>query len=146
MAPGNTLVPRLMDQCRGADIRRYGFELPARAEYVSRARRLTRTQLTRWGIDEDTCDIAALIVSELVTNAVLHTGSEHFACELRDSDGRLRVAVQDQGQRPTGPRLRQGAEDEHGRGLQLVDTLSSFWGTRDVEDGPGRVVWAELPC
>ncbi|MBT2507882.1 ATP-binding protein [Streptomyces sp. ISL-98] len=146
MAPGNTLAPRLMDRCQGTDIRRYGFDLPARAECVAAARRLTRDQLTRWGVDDDTCDTAALVVSELFTNALLHTASEHIVCELRDSDGRLRVAVKDQGLRPTGPQLRQAAEEEHGRGLQLVDAMSSFWGTRDAEDGPGRVVWAELPC
>ncbi|WP_093797901.1 ATP-binding protein [Streptomyces sp. Wb2n-11] len=146
MAPGTALVPQLMDLCRGTAIRRYGFELPARTECVSAARRLTRQQLTQWGVDEDACDTAALIVTELFTNAVLHTASEHVACELRDSDGRLRVAVKDQGMRPTGPQLRQAGYEEHGRGLQLVDALSSFWGTRDVVDGPGRIVWAELPC
>lgn len=135
-----------MDRCRGTDIRRYGFELPGRPEFVSSARRLTRQQLTRWDVEEDTRDTAALIVSELFTNAVLHTASELVVCELRDSDGRLRVAVKDQGLRPTGPRLRQAGDEEHGRGLQLVDTLSSFWGTRDAADGPGRIVWAELPC
>ncbi|MET9512793.1 ATP-binding protein [Streptomyces flavidovirens] len=146
MAPGTALVPQLMDRCRGTAVRRYGFELPARAEFVSSARRLTGQQLARWGVDEDTCDTAALIVSELFTNAVLHTASEQVVCELRDSDGRLRVAVKDQGLEPTGPRLRQAGDEEHGRGLQLVDTLSSFWGTRDATDGPGRIVWAELPC
>ncbi len=113
---------------------------------MAAARRLTRQQLTQWDVDEDACDTAALIVTELFTNAVLHTASEHVACELRDSDGRLRVAVKDQGMRPTGPQLRQAGHEEHGRGLQLVDALSSFWGTRDVADGPGRIVWAELPC
>ncbi|GAA1510911.1 hypothetical protein GCM10009730_14260 [Streptomyces albidochromogenes] len=146
MAPGTALVPPLMDRCRGTAIRRYGFELPGRAEFVAAARRLTRQQLTQWGVGEDTCDTAALIVSELFTNAVLHTASERVVCELRDSDGRLRVAVKDQGRRPTGPRLRHAGDDEHGRGLQLVDTLSSFWGTRDAADGPGRIVWAEVPC
>ncbi|MGR8007212.1 ATP-binding protein [Streptomyces hypolithicus] len=146
MAPGTALVPQLMDRCRGTDIRRYGFELPARAEFVSTARRLTREQLTQWGVDDDACATAALIVCELFTNALLHTASEHVVCELRDSDGRLRVAVKDQGLRPTGPQLRQAGDEEHGRGLQLVDALSSFWGTRDAAEGPGRIVWAELPC
>ncbi|MGW0561342.1 ATP-binding protein [Streptomyces sp. NPDC003016] len=146
MAPGTALVPQLMDLCRGTAIRRYGFELPARPECVAAARRLARRQLTQWGVHEDACDTAALIVTELFTNALLHTASEHIVCELRDSDGRLRVAVKDQGLRPTGPQLRQAGDEEHGRGLQLVDALSSFWGTRDAADGPGRIVWAELPC
>ncbi len=84
-------------------------------------------------------------MSELVTNAVVHTASARVVCELRRLENRLRIAVQDQGHQPGGPRLGAGADDEHGRGLLLVDTMCSAWGSRDAGDGSGRIVWAELP-
>lgn len=144
MAPGTALVPQLIDRCPGSDVRRYVFELPARTESVALARRLTRNRLARWDFSEDTGDIALLVVSELVTNAVVHTAGDHVACELRDSGGQLRVAVQDQGHTSGGPQLCLSPEGEHGRGLLLVDAVSSAWGVRESTQGPGRLVWAEL--
>jgi hypothetical protein len=94
---------------------------------------------------EDTCDTAALVVTELVTNAIVHTASRHIVCELHDSDELVRIAVRDEGCAPGRPQAsaRQRPEEEHGRGLLLVDALCHAWGTR--EHGPGLLVWAELP-
>ncbi|EMF26054.1 hypothetical protein H114_26214 [Streptomyces gancidicus BKS 13-15] len=93
---------------------------------------------------EDTCDTAALVVSELVTNAIVHTASSHVVCELHDGDDLLRIAVRDEGCAPGRPRAntRQRPEEEHGRGLLLVDALCRAWGAQ--EHGPGLLVWAEL--
>lgn len=149
MAPGNALTPPLMTVCPGNVVRRYGFALPAHAESVCRARRLARARLDRWGTTDETLETAILIISELVTNAVVHAPGDHVMCELREENGRLHIAVEDQGFGPTGPQLHRvsdDAHDEHGRGLLLVDALSSSWGTRDTSGyGAGRVVWAELP-
>ena len=146
MAPGNALTPQLMTVFPGNVVRRYGFALPAHAESVCRARQLTRERLSRWGTADDTCETAILIISELVTNAVVHAPGDHVICELRDGNGRLHIAVEDQGYGPTGPQLRGASEDEGGRGLFLVDAVSSRWGTHDTSQyGSGRVVWAELP-
>lgn len=146
MAPGNALTPPLMTVCPGNVVRRYGFALPAHAESVCRARRLARARLDRWGTTDETLETAILIISELVTNAVVHAPGDHVMCELREENGRLHIAVEDQGFGPTGPQLHRVSDDEHGRGLLLVDALSSSWGTRDTSGyGAGRVVWAELP-
>ena len=92
------------------------------------ARQLTRARLDELGLGGDVHDAAVLIVSELVTNAVVHTASTRVVCELRCLGRRLRIAVQDQGHQPGGPRLRRCSDDEHGRGLLLVDAMSSCLG------------------
>ncbi|MFE7986148.1 ATP-binding protein [Streptomyces cellulosae] len=125
--------------------RRFRFELAAHPGSPAQARRLTRARLTGWSMCEDTCDTAALVVSELVTNAIVHTASSHVVCELHDGDDLLRIAVRDEGCAPGRPRAntRQQPEEEHGRGLLLVDSLCHAWGA--LEHGPGLLVWAELP-
>nr|WP_286159543.1 ATP-binding protein [Actinospica acidiphila] len=125
--------------------RRFRFELAAHPGSPAQARRLTRARLTGWSVCEDTCDTAALVVSELVTNAIVHTASSHVVCELHDGDDLLRIAVRDEGCAPDRPRAntRQQPEEEHGRGLLLVDALCHAWGAR--EHGPGLLVWADLP-
>ncbi|MCG7529309.1 ATP-binding protein [Streptomyces sp. OfavH-34-F] len=145
MAPGSALIPRLVDLSPGTEALRYCFALPAHPESVAAARRLTKARLGEWHAGGDTREAAVLIVSELVTNAVVHTASARVLCELRCLEGRLRVSVQDQGHQPGGPCLGRGADDEHGRGLLLVDSLATAWGSRDAGDGSGRIVWAELP-
>ncbi|MFJ7333899.1 ATP-binding protein [Streptomyces sp. NPDC101110] len=125
--------------------RRFRFELAAHPGSPAQARRLTRARLTGWSVCEDTCDSAALVVSELVTNAIVHTASTHIVCELHDGDDLVRIAVRDEGCAPGQPHAasRTQPEEEHGRGLLLVDALCRSWGAQ--EDGPGLLVWAELP-
>ena len=125
--------------------RRFRFELAAHPGSPAQARRLTRARLTGWSVCEDTCDTAALVVSELVTNAIVHTASSHVVCELHDGGELVRIAVRDEGCAPGQPRAntRQQPEDEHGRGLLLVDALCHSWGAH--ENGPGLLVWADLP-
>ncbi|MFF8958421.1 ATP-binding protein [Streptomyces sp. NPDC014894] len=135
----------LMDPCSGVDHHRYGFELPARVEYVSRARKLARDRLRCWGIAGDVHDTAMLVVSELVTNAVVHSGSHLISCELLNGVERLRISVRDQGCAPTGPHVcHTKAAEERGRGLLLVESVSSAWGAHAGRSGSGRTVWAEL--
>lgn len=124
--------------------RRFHFELAAHPGSPAQARRLTRSRLTGWSVGEDTCDSAALVVSELVTNAILHTASTHIVCELHDGADLVRIAVRDEGCAPGEPHLAAArSEEEHGRGLFLVDALCRAWGAQ--EHGPGLLVWAELP-
>ncbi|MFJ5258967.1 ATP-binding protein [Streptomyces sp. NPDC088387] len=124
--------------------RRFRFELAAHPGSPAQARRLTRARLTGWSVCEDTCDSAALVVSELVTNAIVHTASGVVVCELHDGDDLVRIAVRDEGCAP-GQSLpsSQRPEEEQGRGLLLVDALCRAWGAQ--EHGPGLLVWAELP-
>ncbi len=147
VVPGSTLFSTVTGPLQEARVRRYGFVLPACPESVARARHLTADRLTGWGLGEDVGFAASLVVSELVTNAVIHTGSERVRCELVDAGGRLRIAVCDEGVGPLGPRLRRTAQDagEHGRGLVLVDGMCDAWGTQENDLDSGRTVWAELP-
>ncbi|KKD03570.1 ATPase [Streptomyces sp. WM6386] len=125
--------------------RRFRFELAAHPGSPAQARRLTRARLNGWSVCEDTCDSAALVVTELVTNAIVHTASSHIVCELHDGDELVRIAVRDEGCAPgeVHPSVAQRGEEEHGRGLLLVDALCHAWGAH--EHGPGLLVWAELP-
>ncbi|MEV6399458.1 ATP-binding protein [Streptomyces sp. NPDC051907] len=141
----DALTSQLLAPCSATDPNRYGFELPARVEFVSRAREMAAARLGDWGVGGEVHDTAMLIVSELVTNAVVHTDGQLVSCELLGEVDRLRITVQDQGSAPTGPRVCRGAEEERGRGLLLVEAVSSAWGTHDCASGLGRVVWAELP-
>lgn len=133
-----TAVPQ-----RGTAERRFRFELAAHPGSVAQARRLAHARLTGWSVCEDTCDNAALVVSELVTNAIVHTASSHVVCELQDHDDTVRIAVRDEGCAPGEPHPSpQRPDEEHGRGLLLVDALCRAWGAQ--EHGPGLLVWAEL--
>ncbi|MFJ6567190.1 ATP-binding protein [Streptomyces sp. NPDC091292] len=124
--------------------RRFRFELAAHPGSPAQARRLTRARLTGWAVGEDTCDAADLVVSELVTNAIVHTASELIVCELHDEVEKVRIAVRDEGCAPGEPRPSpQRPEEEHGRGLLLVAAVASAWGAHETE--PGLLVWAELP-
>jgi anti-sigma regulatory factor (Ser/Thr protein kinase) len=106
---------------------------------VAQARRFVREQLAEWGRD-DLGDAASLVVSELVTNAVLHARSPVGVLMLQTPDG---VQLQVADGSPTLPRARQmSGLMGTGRGLVLVGALSREWG---VEAGPsGKVVWATL--
>ncbi|WP_326723837.1 MULTISPECIES: ATP-binding protein [unclassified Streptomyces] len=123
--------------------RRFRFELAAHPGSVARARRLTDAWLSGWAVCEDTCDTATLVISELVTNAIVHTAGERVVCELHHEDDLVRIAVRDEGCAPGEPRpSSQRPEEEHGRGLLLVEAMCRAWGAQ--ETGPGLLVWAEL--
>jgi anti-sigma regulatory factor (Ser/Thr protein kinase) len=107
-----------------------------------------RARLTRWNLDADTRDTAALVISELATNAVVHAGGETILCELADHGLRLYIAVHDEGVGPNSPRANPNSgshEADGGRGLLIVQALSEAWGVHAAAPAPGRVVWAELP-
>jgi anti-sigma regulatory factor (Ser/Thr protein kinase) len=124
--------------------RRFRFDLAAHPGAVAQARRVTRTQLTGWAVCEDACDTAALVVSELVTNAIVHTASAQIVCELVDGDELVRIAVRDEGCAPGEPHPSpQRPEEEHGRGLLLIESMCRSWGAQPV--GLGLLVWADVP-
>ena len=116
--------------------------LPAAAHAAGLARRATREALVSWTLGhlEET---AALLVSELVGNAVRHAvaGAVALGLRLETSDGRLRIEVHDADPRPPQPRT--PAElDESGFGFVLVQALADGWGVH--ETASGKAVWAEL--
>jgi len=86
-------------------------------------------------------DLAVLLTNELVTNALLH-GKGEIGLALERSQGRLRVEVED-GERARPVLRSPDVQSEEGRGIVIVDSLSSSWGVRDVVD-TGKSVWFEL--
>ncbi|MFJ8109700.1 ATP-binding protein [Streptomyces sp. NPDC096132] len=118
------------------------WTFPADPGAVRTARRVVRSQLRGWGLDS-LGDIAALLVSELVTNALRHATGPIGVRLVRPAglEGVLLVEVSDP--LPDPPRERSARpEDESGRGLQLVASSSRRWGTRPDESG--KTVWFEL--
>ncbi|NYV75868.1 ATP-binding protein [Streptomyces sp. UH6] len=123
--------------------RRFRFQLPAHPSSPALARRLARARLARWRVQGDACDTTLLVVSELVTNAVVHTYGHGVVCELRPVSGALRVTVCDEGCAAEEIQVRQpDTERENGRGLLLVDALCRAWGARRQD--AGMLVWAEI--
>jgi serine/threonine-protein kinase RsbW len=117
---------------------------------VSEARHRVLERLRSWGVAEESCEDAQLLVSELFTNAVRHTDSEKVSCELWVIGVRLRLEVTDEGGggRPAAAPADgvPDADGESGRGLLLVSVLADEWGIRPEESDTGHAVWAELPC
>jgi hypothetical protein len=107
---------------------------------VPEARRWTVTTLSSWGL-EVTAWTAAQVVSELATNCTLHARSD-FVVRLGVEGDRVRVDVTDGA--PGGLHARQySATATTGRGLRIVESLSSSWGV--VPAGDGKTVWVLLP-
>ena len=114
--------------------------LPAEPASAGRARRFVVDTLQRLQYDTMT-DVAELLVSELVTNALLHAGSE-VRVRVEADGSRIRVEVQDGS--PVNVRKRAvSPESTTGRGLALVDALATRWGSDAVTDR-GKAVWFEL--
>jgi anti-sigma regulatory factor (Ser/Thr protein kinase) len=115
-------------------IRRFGYALDSVAEARSHVREVLEDQ------PQELVDVAELLTSELATNAIIHAASG-FELEI-DVDRKVRVEVRDAGGgRPAV--LQAGPQDGSGRGLGLVQALSSAWGI--IPSPPGKTVWYELP-
>jgi anti-sigma regulatory factor (Ser/Thr protein kinase) len=104
------------------------IKLTADPRAAAEARKEIRVAIAVWDVPVDS-EIASLLVSELVTNAVTHDGAAGVVVmAIRCARGRLRVDVHD----ASGvlPELEQDtpADAETGRGLMLVDTLADEWG------------------
>jgi hypothetical protein len=122
---------------------------------VSRARRWARSRLARLGIgaDEPLAETLLLLISELVTNAVVHTGCPAVlrmrfpGAEISEAGPApngartVRVEVADSSDLPPAPRHARG-DDTGGRGLELVDGLADRWGWQ--REGSGKHIWCEV--
>jgi anti-sigma regulatory factor (Ser/Thr protein kinase) len=103
------------------------------------------TALRRWGVDEDLVDDAKILVSEVLTNAIQHAGgSEEINVLAAWTQPVLCVEVHD-GDSTSLPQtaLPTSATSIRGRGLPLVDALSSAWGYAPLQP-EGKCVWFEL--
>lgn len=116
-------------------------EYDPRPSAVREARAEVRRQLAGWGLaaEEELLDTAELLVSELATNALLHSASR-FRVTLTAGQGVVRCEVQDSGRRT--PQVLHAGASESGRGMFLVDALATRWGCH--QDGRRKTVWFEL--
>ena len=115
--------------------------LPPTPESATVARWLVKDLLLET-VDADPRDTAALLTTELVSNAIRHTRDE-LTLTVRVEPGRLRVGVSDSSHRR--PQLVQvGERDTSGRGLHLVEALADRWGVEPDDRGLGKTVWFEL--
>ena len=122
-----------------------GVTLPAEASTPRAARHFLADTLRRWQVRATVVDLATLLTSELVTNAVRY-GRGLVTLTIRTDPPSVRVVVHDDN--PTLPTLGPADDEtaEGGRGLRLVDTLASRWGATPHRCGgkDGKDVWFEL--
>lgn len=120
--------------------------VPHICEAVATVRRRAHALLTEWELSAELLDEALMVISELVTNAILHALPPAVLrlgwsqCEGRSS---LRIEVTDGGPVPADQRADEDIEpDEHGRGLGIVTALSARHGSHACHQG--ITWWADL--
>ncbi|MFJ9913461.1 ATP-binding protein [Actinacidiphila glaucinigra] len=114
--------------------------LSSRPESAATARRLARSVLRLWGLPQFD-DVVELLVSELVGNAVRHTGARTFGLRMLRRRGWIRVEVRDPSR--ALPCLMPVREmDVSGRGLFLIDKLADRWGVDLLPRG--KTTWFEM--
>ncbi|WP_223838043.1 ATP-binding protein [Streptomyces venezuelae] len=106
----------------------------------SRARRDVTLCLGTWGLDA-LVDDAQLVVSELVTNAIRHTHTRRIGLSVTRHPDHVRIVVTDTSRTLPAPTAL-ASDTEVGRGLQLVDQLTTRWGSKRLRTG--KQIWAEL--
>jgi hypothetical protein len=115
-------------------------EFPWSGRSPGQARHFVVDMLAAWGCWA-LLDDAALITTELATNAVLHAQTGFTVGVSRRPEGRIRIAVRDASLVGPQPR-RAGPLETSGRGLRLVAALAASWGFDPDPDG--KTIWAEL--
>ncbi|MFI9240950.1 ATP-binding protein [Streptomyces sp. NPDC053079] len=119
--------------------------LPAAPPSVAAARRFTERLLAEWGLHGLTAD-ATLLLSELVTNAIVHVPGgaadvqlvisrtpDHLVAQVTDAGGCLPQCAE------------AGPDSENGRGIWLVEQIAAQWGHHASGTGTGKTVWFTLP-
>ncbi|MBX9396952.1 ATP-binding protein [Streptomyces sp. TRM72054] len=124
----------------------YSLHIPNDLRAVTVSRRTLRLILTLHGLIR-LVDVAELLATELVSNAVRHTKGP-AALRVRWSDGVLRIGAWDADPEPPEPPrpFDEVGEVEDGRGLALVRACADVWGWQPLaRDGNrGKFVWCEL--
>ncbi|MEV2218212.1 SpoIIE family protein phosphatase [Streptomyces sp. NPDC050997] len=121
--------------------RNAALELLGGVEAAPRARAFASGVLTSWRFSVELHDLGVLAVSELVANSLQH-GTPPMRLRLRRTDRRLIVEVTD-GDDHLPRRRRAELGDESGRGIAIVATIASAWGSRRTPGG-GKAVWCEF--
>ncbi|MEU5521129.1 SpoIIE family protein phosphatase [Streptomyces sp. NPDC047860] len=121
--------------------RNAALELIGGVEAAPRARAFASGVLTSWRFPAELHDLGVLATSELVANALQH-GTPPMRLRLRRTDRRLIIEVTD-GDDHLPRRRRAEPGDEAGRGIAIVATIASGWGSRRTPGG-GKAVWCEF--
>ncbi|WP_033287315.1 ATP-binding SpoIIE family protein phosphatase [Streptomyces sp. NRRL F-525] len=121
--------------------RNAALELLGGVEAAPRARAFASGVLTSWRFPTELHDLGVLAASELVANSLQH-GTPPMRLRLRRTDRRLIVEVTD-GDDHLPRRRRAEPADESGRGIAIVATIASNWGSRRTPGG-GKAVWCEF--
>jgi anti-sigma regulatory factor (Ser/Thr protein kinase) len=116
-------------------------KLDSDAREVSRVRHAVATALSSAGVSDDETDVVALLVSELVTNAIRH-GRPPLTIRAEHSDGSVTVGVEDASSTVPVPVEDTSWDASGGRGLHLVEALADGWGV--IRNGNGKRVWFRL--
>ncbi|UZJ30693.1 ATP-binding SpoIIE family protein phosphatase [Streptomyces endophytica] len=117
------------------------LELHGGTEAAPRARAFASGVLASWRFSPELHDLGVLAASELVANSLQH-GTPPMRLRLRRTDRRLIVEVTD-GDDHLPRRRRAEPADEAGRGISIVATIASSWGSRRTPGG-GKAVWCEF--
>ncbi|MCP3822844.1 SpoIIE family protein phosphatase [Streptomyces sp. A3M-1-3] len=117
------------------------LELLGGIEAAPRARAFASGVLASWRFPVELCDLGVLAASELVANSLQH-GTPPMRLRLRRTDRRLIIEVTD-GDDHLPRRRRAEPADEAGRGISIVATIASSWGSRRTPGG-GKAVWCEF--
>lgn len=117
------------------------LDLLGGVEAAPRARAFATGVLTSWRFPVELCDLGVLAASELVANSLQH-GTPPMRLGLRRTDRRLIIEVAD-GDDHLPRRRRAEPADEAGRGISIVATIASSWGSRRTPGG-GKAVWCEF--
>ncbi|MEY7975066.1 ATP-binding protein [Streptomyces pilosus] len=125
----------------------YSLYIPNDLRAVTVSRRTLRLILTVHGLIR-LVDVAELLATELVSNAVRHTKGPAGLRVRWSPPGTLRIGAWDADPQPPGPpRPFEGdADAEDGRGLALVRACADVWGWQPLfrQGSPGKYVWCEL--
>jgi anti-sigma regulatory factor (Ser/Thr protein kinase) len=121
--------------------RNAALDLIGGVEAAPRARAFASGVLTSWRFPADLHDLGVLAASELVANSLQH-GTPPMRLRLRRTDRRLTIEVTD-GDDHLPRRRRAEPADESGRGIAIVATIASNWGSRRTPGG-GKAVWCEF--
>ncbi|GII84138.1 hypothetical protein Ssi03_21280 [Sphaerisporangium siamense] len=134
------------------EIRSFRLDMPAQPKAVSRTRAPLREMIHTWAPGHVIDDLI-VCASEAVTNAITHAHHDaKLPVNVTRNETRIRIEVTDNDRRPpiltvppelilTGARIPGRLLEEHGRGLFLIDALSSRWGVRSCPEG--KIVWFE---
>ncbi|MFB7374643.1 SpoIIE family protein phosphatase [Streptomyces sp. NPDC056222] len=129
---------------KGADAELFhnaALELLGGVEAAPRARAFASGVLSSWRFPVELRDLGVLATSELVANSLKH-GTPPMRLRLRRTDRRLIIEVTD-GDDHLPRRRKAETEDEAGRGISIIATIASSWGSRRTPGG-GKAVWCEF--